>query len=121
MDTIKIRLAGYEYALRAGEGELDDVPVMEAYERLFPGASYLDDGFRHFEWGVNDMAIQAEPLLSLADVARMSGMSQQYLRAEVKAGRLQPEGEGKNRRISYNQYRAWMNSPRRGSRSRSSE
>lgn len=120
MDTIAIRVAGYEYALRAKEGDLDDADVMIAYESLC-GGSYLDDGFRHFEWGVNDMAIQAEPLLSLADVARMSGMSQQYLRAEVKAGRLQPEGEGKNRRISYNQYRAWMNSPRRGSRSHSSE
>lgn len=118
MDTIKIRLAGYEYALRAGEGDLDDVNVMEAYERLFPGASYLDDGFKYFEWGVNDLAVQHEPLLSLADVARLAGFSQQYLRAEVAAGRLKPEGKGKNRRVSWQQYREWMANSRRGSRSK---
>lgn len=119
MDTIAIRVAGYEYALRTPPEH--DTDIMIAYERLC-GGSYLDDGFRYFEWGVNDVAIQADPLLSLADVARMSGMSQQYLRAEAKAGRLQPEGVGKNRRISYNQYREWMHaSVRRGSRSKQAE
>lgn len=120
MDEISIRAKGYEWALRE-PGTIDDTDVMNAYERLVPGAKYTDDGFKAFELGVMDtldnwvdMAI-----LATADMARLSGVSDGYLRQEIIADRFPKplEGTGKNRRWSIRQYEAWMDNPKRGSRS----
>lgn len=113
MDAISIRVAGYEYALRTPPEH--DVDVMDAYARLC-GGSWQDDGFQWFQFGVDDAAAGESPVLSLADAARMAGMSDAYLRQEVANGRLNPTGTGKNRRISWRQFREWMSNPRRGSR-----
>lgn len=56
-------------------------------------------------------------LLSVTDVAARAHVSRRYVLAEITAGRLQAQKVGRQYVILFTDFAAWMDNPRRGSRS----
>lgn len=117
MDEIKARVAGYKWALEQ-EAAIDDDQVMAAYLQAFPRGKIPNAGFKAFEQGVLDTFWQSTIRLTIPDAAAMAGTSARYVNQEIADGRLQAEGEGKNRRVRYTEFQRWLDNPARGSRSK---
>ena len=124
-DTAAARTAGYAWALKQPANALYDA---HAAYRAF-GAAVLRDGVLPdeqqealhdaFETGAADAGrvLMHRQFLSISDAAQRAGVNVSYVRAEIKAGRLQAEKPGTEWLIRGVDFAAWLANPRRGTRS----
>lgn len=116
--SLESRIAGYRWALSSADS-IEDDKIFGAYQSAFPGGRVPSEDYAHFEQGAMDtLSLAGWTFATIPDAAIEAGVSARYLNAEIAAGRLVADGSGKNRRISYKEFRRWMSNPRRGSRGR---
>lgn len=131
---IEARIKGYAWALsQERHSDYNDMTSYAAFEKNcikgtefeneIPGEANVVMAWQAWEQGVDDSRVflRDDSLLSVAEIVERTGFARSYIQAELKAKRLKGMTVGNSYAVYPDDFREWLNNPKRGSRTKKSE
>lgn len=128
------RVKGYEWALsHEPHSEYNDAESWQAFaagclygtsmQNALPGDEGVQRVWEMWEQGVFDARVflRDDSMLGTAEIAERTGFDISYIKAELKAKRLKGMKVGNSYAVYPDDFREWLNNPKRGSRSKTAE
>lgn len=125
------RIKGYSWALsQERHSDYNDMTSYSAFEGAcikgtdlegeIPGEANVVMAWQSWEQGVFDTRVflRDDAMLSVAEIVERTSFDRSYIQAELKAKRLKGVKVGNSYAVYPDDFRKWLNNPKRGSRTK---